>query len=186
MIHIRQLFQKVLGDEAAHDATAIPDGVRAILEALEGLPPEQARYVAAFAYVLGRAAQADHDTSDAEIQRMQEILERIGHLHADEAAWAVRAAIHRNEVFGSTDDFVVTREFRNLSTVAQRRELVNGAFAIVAADDSISGIEEAEVRQIASELGFSDPEYLGMRARWNDKRDVLKNWPRTGDDPEEK
>ena len=33
--------------------------VRKIAAELEGLPREQARYVAAFAYILGRAANAD-------------------------------------------------------------------------------------------------------------------------------
>ena len=83
-------------------------------------------------------------------------------------------------MFGTTDDFVVTREFRNLSTVEQRREIIHGAFAITAADDSISSAEETVVRQIAGELGFSDQEYLGMRAKWNSKREVFKNWPSTG------
>jgi uncharacterized tellurite resistance protein B-like protein len=177
MEQLRRLFNKVIGDESVKDVVASTDGVRSILQELQDLPVEHARYVAAFAYVLGRAAQADHETSDEEIQRMQEILRRIGGLQPETAALAVRAAVHRNELFGATDDFIVTREFRDMSTLKQRQELVNGAFAITAADDSISSKEEAAVRQIAAELGFSDPEYLGMRAKWNNKRDVLKNWP---------
>lgn len=177
MERLRSLFSKVMGDEPVKDVVASTDGVRSILEELETLPVEHARYVAAFAYVLGRAANADHKTSDKEIERIQQILIRIGGLQPEVAALAVRAAVHRNELFGATDSFVVTREFRDVSTLEQRRELVNGAFAITAADDSISSAEEAAVRQIASELGFSDPEYLGMRAKWNKKRNVLKNWP---------
>jgi len=180
MQRLRRLFDKVLGDEPVKDVVAGTEGVRSIVEELEDLPVEQARYVAAFAYVLGRAANADHDISDEEIQRMQKILMRIGGLQPEVALLAVRAAVHRNELFGTTDDFVVTREFRDVSTVEQRREIINGAFAITAADDSISGIEETVVRQIAGELGFSDQEYLGLRARWNDKRDVFKNWPSGG------
>lgn len=184
MKRIRELFQRVLGDEPVQDTRAAgpSDSVRAILDALEHLPRERARYIAAFAYVLGRAAHADRDTSERETRRMREILERIGGLDDSAAAVAVQAATHRNELFGSTEDFVVTREFKDLSTVAERRELLHGAFAIVAADDSISGVEETEVRQIASELGFTDTEYLGVRARWNDKRDVLKNWPVAGEE----
>jgi uncharacterized tellurite resistance protein B-like protein len=185
MIRIRQLFEKVLGDEAAGDPVPADDSVHAILDALDGLPRDQARYVATFAYVLGRAANADQETSAAETRRMRDILMRVGGLDEEVAAVAVQAATHRNVLFGSTDDFVVTREFRNLSTVHQRRELVDGAFAIVAADDSISGIEEVEVRKIASELGFTDPEYLAIRQKWNDKRDVLKNWPTSGNGPTE-
>jgi len=175
---LRRLFGKVIGDEPVKDtAAAATDGVQHILEGLEHLPAEQSRYVAAFAYVLGRAAHADRDISEQEMQRMQEVLVRIGGLQAEVATLAVQAAAHRNELFGATDNFVVTREFRDVSTIEQRRELLDGAFAITAADDSISSAEEATVRQIATELGFSDPDYLGVRAKWNNKRDVLKNWP---------
>lgn len=183
MKRIRQLFEKVLGDESAKDTVAPDDSVRSIIDALDDLPRDRARYVATFAYVLGRAAQADQNTSQAETRRMRDILMRIGGLDEDVAALAVQAATHRTTLFGSTDDFVVTREFRHLASVEERRELVDGAFAIVAADDSISGVEEVEVRQIASELGFTDPEYLAMRQKWNDKRDVLKNWPHSEADP---
>jgi uncharacterized tellurite resistance protein B-like protein len=181
MNRIRQLFEKVMGDETASDVPPSDDSVGGIIDALHNLPRQKARYVATFAYVLGRAANADRDTSDVETGRMQDILMRIGGLEQRDAALAVEAATHRNALFGSTDDFVVTREFRNLSSVEERRELVDGAFAIVAADDSISGVEEVEVRKIASELGFTDPEYIAMRQKWNDKRDVLKNWPASGD-----
>ncbi len=177
---IRRLFGKVLGDAPPKDAVAPSDSVRAILQKLEELPPERARFVAAFAYVLGRAAHADQDLSDLEIKRMKEILMRIGGLSTDVAKLAIDVAHHRNDMFGATDNFVATREFRDISTVEERRELLDGAFAITAADDSISAVEEAEVRKIAAELGFSDLEYLGIRTKWNDKRDVLKNWPPSG------
>ena len=177
MERIRQLFGMVRGEAPASDTPAQTESVRAILQKLEELPAERARYVAAFAYVLGRAAHADHYLSDVEVQRMKEILMRIGGLSADVAVLAIEVAHHRNEMFGTTDNFVVTREFRDISTVEERRELLDGAFAITAADDSISAVEEAEVRKIAAELGFSDPEYLGLRSKWNNKRDILKDWP---------
>ena len=106
---------------------------------------------------------------------------RIGGLSSDVAVLAIEVAHHRNDVFGSTDNFVATREFRDISTLEERRELLDGAFAITAADDSISATEEAEVRKIAAELGFSDQEYLGIRTKWNSKRDLLKDWPPTGE-----
>ena len=44
--------------------------VRMIGAALSGLPPARARYVAAFAYLLGRAAYANMEVSDAERREM--------------------------------------------------------------------------------------------------------------------
>jgi hypothetical protein len=45
---------------------------------------------------------------------------------------------------------------------------------VAAADESISSAEEAQVRQTASELGFSDREYVSVRSAYNDKREVVK------------
>jgi uncharacterized tellurite resistance protein B-like protein len=47
-------------------------------------------------------------------------------------------------------------------------------FAVAAADDSISGDEEEQVRRIAKELGFSDREFVDVRSAYNDKREVVK------------
>jgi hypothetical protein len=49
---------------------------------------------------------------------------------------------------------------------------------VCAADDSISLVEEEEVRQVASELGFSHREYTEARAAFRDKREVLRGLPR--------
>ena len=60
---------------------------------------------------------------------------------------------------------------------AQREELLHCLFAISAADDSISSQEESVVRQIASEIGLSDRDYLAIRSTYNHKRAVMKNLP---------
>ena len=83
MEKIRRLFGKVLSEAPADDTPAQTDSVRAILHRLEELPAERARYVAAFAYVLARAAHADRYLSDVEVKRMKQILMRIGGLSAD-------------------------------------------------------------------------------------------------------
>jgi len=80
-------------------------------------------------------------------------------------------------LFGGTEDFLVTRQFKDLSTPAQRVELLHCLFAVSAADDSISSVEEAAVRQIASELGLADRDYLAIRSGYNHKRQVLKDLP---------
>ena len=59
-----------------------------------------------------------------------------------------------------TENFLVTREFRAIATADQRRDLLDCLFAVSAVDESISSAEEAQVRQIASELGFEHPEYI--------------------------
>ena len=43
------------------------------------------------------------------------------------------------------------------------------------ADDTITGDEEEQIRQIASELGLSHREYIKARLAYTDKRSVFKN-----------
>src|SRR5216117_2840391 len=98
-----------LPDSAAETATA-----RRIVARLEALPPEEARYLACFAYVMSRAANADFDISDDEAQ----------------AVLVVEMAKLQARTQGGTEDFVVTREFRAISTPEQRRALVRCCFAV--------------------------------------------------------
>jgi uncharacterized tellurite resistance protein B-like protein len=139
--------------------------------------PEQARFVASFAYILGRLARVDEDVSAAEKTKMQQIVMRLGHLPKEQATLVVEVAQHQTELFGPSEDFSVTQEFRENSSRAQRQDLLDCLFAVSAADDSISVVEEEQIRQIATELGFSHSEYIAARAAYSDKREVLKGLP---------
>jgi uncharacterized tellurite resistance protein B-like protein len=150
------------------------DTVRRIVAELESMEPAEARYVAAFAYVLSRAAAADLRISDVETEKMVEILQKLGHLRADQAVLAVAIAKSRARLFGGTEDFLVTRQFREISTLDQRRELLDCLFAVSAADSSVSSAEEAQIRQIASELGFEHQDYVKARTAYASQRSVLK------------
>ena len=148
--------------------------VRRIVGELEALEPERARFVAAFAYILGRVAHADQDISEAETLKMEEIVRRLGHLPDDQAILVVQIAKSQNRLFGHTENFLVTREFAEIADREQRGELLDCLFAVSAADDSISGAEEAQIRQIASELGFSHREFVDARRHYSELREVMK------------
>lgn len=178
------LLRKLFGiGDVETDQPSSPDAstqsVAEIVDAIDHLPLETARYIAAFAYVLGRVAHADQQISEAEAHKMLEIVRRLGHLPDDQAALVVNIAQNQARLFGSTEDFLVTREFAKISNLDQRVELLDCLFAVSAADDSISSVEEASIRQIAGELGFNHGEYVAARSAWNDKRDVLKDLPGT-------
>lgn len=160
----------------APDARGETQTVRRIAGELERLEPAHARYVAALAYVLGRAANADLHISREESEKMVEIAQRLGHLVEAQAVLVVEIAKSQNRLFGGTEDFLVTREFRENSTAEQRRELLDCLFAVSAADDSITATEEARIWQIASELGFSHGEYVEARMGYTDKRSVLRGF----------
>jgi uncharacterized tellurite resistance protein B-like protein len=151
--------------------------VRRIVAELEAMDPERARYLAAFAFILSRAAHADAHVSDEETRHMEQIVMRYGGLTPPQAVLVVSMAKSQAGVFGETENFLVTRQFKTMSSPAEREELLHALFAVSAADDSISSIEETQIRQIATELGLSDRDYLAVRASYNDKRAVLKDFP---------
>jgi uncharacterized tellurite resistance protein B-like protein len=154
------------------------DSVRKIVRELEGLDPEKARYVAAFAYILGRVANADLEITAEETAAMESIVSKLGHLPDDQAVLVVEIAKGQNQLFGGTENFVVTREFASIATLQQRRELLDCLFAVSAADETITAEEERQIRQIASELGFSHREYVEARQAYSEYRAVLQPFRR--------
>jgi uncharacterized tellurite resistance protein B-like protein len=110
---------------------------------------------------------------------MEEIVHSLGHLPEDQSVLVVQIAKSQNRLFGGTENFLVTREFLEISSAEQRQELLDCLFAVSAADESISGVEEAQIRQIASELGFSHRDYVEARSAYSEHREVLK--PLLGD-----
>jgi uncharacterized tellurite resistance protein B-like protein len=161
-------------------ASAAPNGrgdtetVRRIVGELDRLDPSRARYLAAFAYVLSRVAGADQHISEVETGRIVEIVGRIGHLPEEQAVLVAEIAKSQNRLFGGTENFLVTREFRDIADQAQRRELLDCLFAVSAADEAVTGPEESQIWQIASELGFSHPEYIEARMKYSGLRTVLR------------
>jgi uncharacterized tellurite resistance protein B-like protein len=150
------------------------DTVRRIVGKLDELDPPRARFLAAFAYVLSRVAGADLDISADETAKMVDLVQRVGHLPEAQALIVVEIAKSQNRLFGGTENFLVTREFRDIATDEQRQELLECLFAVSAADDAIRGEEESQIWQIASELGFSHADYVRVRLAYSHKRTVLR------------
>lgn len=163
-----------LGAKAETDREQGTETVRKIVAELAALKPEKARYIAAFAYIMGRVAHADRQISSEETRAMEEIVRKLAHLPEAQAVLVVEIAKSQNRLFGGTENFLVTREFTDISTPDQRQELLDCLFAVSAADESISSVEEAQIRQIASELGFSHREYVEARSVYSRHREVLK------------
>lgn len=145
------------------------DSIRRIAGEIEALPIEQRRYIAGFAYVLARAAHADLHVSDAELKYMEHAVVEVGHLSEAQAVLVVEMARNMAELYGATDDFLVTRRFTEISTRDQREDLLRTAFAVGAADDTISAAESAELNQIGKELGFRSDEVDVIRDEFRDQ-----------------
>ena len=153
------------------DDTATMQRIAAELEMLE---PARARYVAAFALILGRVAHADSTFSEVETVKMVEIVRDLGHLTEAQAALAVEIAKAQVRLFGGTDNYLVTRRFKDIATPAQRVELLDCVFAVSAADESISVLEESQSDQIAKELGLSRDETIAARITYQDHLESVK------------
>ena len=98
--------------------------VRAIVDRLERLDPERARYIAAFSYVLSRVAHADLGISAEETREMERLARERAGLDENEATLVVHMAKSRAVLFAATENYIVTREFA-LETIEQRRDAWN-------------------------------------------------------------
>lgn len=150
------------------------DTVRRIVSELDKLDVAEARHLAAFAYVLSRVAGADSHITHVETAKMVELVHELGHLTEAQAVLVVEIAKTQQRLFGGTEDFLVTREFREIASEQQRFDLLHCLFAVAAADATISAEEEAQLGQIAGELGLSRAEFAGIRGKYGDLRSVLR------------
>jgi tellurite resistance protein len=137
--------------------------VRAIVARLEALPPERARFLAGFAYVMSRAAQADLEISDAETGLMESALVEQGGLDRAQAVLVVEMAKLETRRNGATADYLVTREFARLATLEEKLAVLRCCFVVSAADRSISAEEASVVNEIARELDVDPHLVNGVR-----------------------
>ena len=150
------------------------ESVRRIAANLERLEPNRAKYLAAFAYVLARAANADLEIDPTETTEMEHSLAAISDLSESEIALAVEIAKSQARLLGGTENYVVTREFRKISTPEQRGQLLQCLYAVAAADGTISSVESSEIVGIAEELGFTRMEANALRSQYREKLSVLQ------------
>ena len=93
----------------------------------------------------------------------------VGHLSQAQAVLVVEMARNMNELYGATDDYVVTRDFSTIATREQCEDLLRTAFAVGAADDSITAAEVAELNEVGKELGFRSDEVDSLRNEFRDQ-----------------
>ncbi len=158
--------------------TAPPAGetetVRKITKALDQMEPDKARFIAAFAYILGRVANADLSISTSEVSAMERLVMDAGGLPEEQAIIVVQIAKTRNHLFGATENFLVTREFTRIASRDEKLRLLECLFAVSATEDGISQAEDNEVRQIASELQLEHRDFIAVRSKFRDKLLLLK------------
>ena len=148
--------------------------IRRIIQALEAVDPARRRYLAGFAYVLARAAHADMIVTNDEADEMGHIVSQIGGLPEAQAILVVEIARTQSDLYGGTEDYVVTREFKETATAEEKRAAVAACFAIAASDHEITAEEYAELTEIAEELDLSRTELNEIRAGYRDQLTAIK------------
>jgi len=157
--------------------TAESESVREIIRTLDRLEPDRARFLAAFAYILGRVARADLVISEAESGEMERLLVQQGGLAPEQAILVVQMAKSQHELFGGTENYLVTREFNRIASQDQKLALLQCLFSVSASDEWISLVEDNEIRRIASELKITHGDYIKSRSAWRDQLAILKKQP---------
>ena len=188
---LRRLFGGSSSDDAAATAATAPaapatdgsdptdtDTIRRIAAQLDALPMEQRRFIGGFAYVLGRAANADLEFSPEEVTFMEQTVIEVGGLPEAQAVLVVQIARSQAELQGATEDYLVTRQFAASASKEDRERLLRLAFAVGAADDSISSEESAVINEIGKELSFTPAEIDTMRMEFADKLSVIQEMHR--------
>ena len=160
--------------EAPEPSDSAAETIRKISDSLDKLDNDQAKYVASFAYILGRVAHADLDISKEETRKMEIVVEGMGALLEEQAVLVVEIAKTQNRLFGSTENFLVTREFRRLASREQKIALLNCLFAVSSSDQSISTVEDNEIRSVSKELGLDHSDFIAARRGYIEHFEVLK------------
>jgi uncharacterized tellurite resistance protein B-like protein len=150
-----------LGADALEPEQSAP--LRDTLDALDHLQPERARYLAAFAYLLGRVAHADQHVSTEETRAMEALVQQEGQLSQDQAMVVVQLAKTSNLLFGGTANFLVAREFCELASYDQKLALLRCLFAVSTTDAAVSLSEEGEIHRIARELRIDHHDLISLR-----------------------
>ena len=147
--------------------------VRRIVDRLESMQPGEARKIATFAYVLARAAAAEFGISDVETRRMESLLVEQG-LSEPQAILVTEIAKSTARLIGGTEDYIVTREYRELSTPEERLALVRACYLVSAADDTITAGESSVLDEIARELDIESPQVTAIRSEFADRFSALQ------------
>ena len=140
-----------------------PGALRELVDALDRLEPDHARYLAQFAYLLGRVAHADQHVSPEEIQTMERLVRSEGQLSEELAVLVAGLARTSNKMFGGTDNFLIARDFATYATYPQRLALLRCLFSVSISEGHISIAEEREIQRIARELRIEPADLVALR-----------------------
>lgn len=158
---------RTLGLAADEEARHETETVAGIASVLQHLPPERARLLAAFTYLLGRVAFADHDVSPEERRVMETRLATEGDVTTEQAQHLVQLAVQATGSHGAAEDYQVAREFELLASREEKLALLRALFT-VSATQGITTVEDNEITRIASVLRLERGDVTALRLEFRD------------------
>ena len=93
----------------------------------------------------------------------------VGGLDAETARLVVVLATSQADAYGATEDYLVTREFKAISTLEEREQLLRCCFLVMAADDEIDETESWLANRLAEELDIERPDLNAIRDEFHDQ-----------------
>jgi len=151
-----------------------PESLLEIVARLEKLPAEEARFIAAFAYLLARVAGVDLRTENTERDTIASRLETFGEIDPVQSRLLAETAIHAAETYSASDDHLVARAFRDITSKPDRLKLIRCLYAVAAADTQITTREDNEIFDIAEVIGVGREDVIGMRSQYKELLGSMK------------
>ena len=153
--------------EADPDALSI----RRALSEIETLATERRRFLAGYTYILVRIARADDELNEPETASIEAAVVAAGDLTEQQGAVLVAVASGTSSLYGTTEDFAITRDFARTSSPQERQRLLRACVAVALADGAIVGAENTELYEVGHELGFRADEIDAVLAQIDRRED---------------
>jgi uncharacterized tellurite resistance protein B-like protein len=159
---------------SADERSDEPASIAALSAELESLPPEDARFVSAFAYLLARIAGSDLRVEASEETEIARHLAAFGDLAESQARLLATSAVRVADVNSAADNHLVARAFRDMTELPERLRLLRCLYAVAAADETISTAEDNEIFEVASAIGVAREQVIALRSEFTDYLGSMK------------
>lgn len=156
------------------DPAPAPGWMAAIKARLSRLPAARAELSAAFAGLLVRVAHADDDVSEAERATLHGLVKAHAGLTAEESAAVAEIVVHQATVLAGIDYASLTRVFNEIGSAEDKENLIDCLYAIATADQSVSVVEDEEIRRVSRALLLTHGQFIAIRTRYKDRLEVLR------------
>lgn len=146
----------------------------AVRRRLGGLAPDRAEFMGVFAGLLVRVAYADLDVNERERDSLRDVMISHAGLSPAEAEAVVDVVVTQAADVAGIDYAALTRAFNELADETEKERLIDCLFAVATADDTVSVIEDEEIRSVARALLLDHGQFIAIRSRYKEQLEVIQ------------